>query len=77
MAKQPFGNIQKGGLHSDLGIKEGKPIPVSLLRRIMSAKMGTTMNNPTNVGKPQIRITGQLKRRANFALNAKTKFHHG
>lgn len=30
--KKPFGNLKKGALHSDLGIKQGEKIPVSRLK---------------------------------------------
>ena len=67
-------NIKQGALSQELGIPEEQNIPVTLLRRVKNAKAGTTVKNPTTKGKRSIRVTEEIKKQANFALNAKTKW---
>lgn len=55
---------KKGALRSQLGVKEGKTIPKSLLRRIVGAKTGTKIS----YGGKTFTVTTQLKRRALLAL---------
>jgi len=54
---------KKGALHRQLGIPEGKPIPVSLLKKIAKAEIGSKV-----AGK---KVTHLLKRRAVLALTLK------
>jgi len=63
--------IKKGALHRQLGIPEGVKIPVSLLEKIDRAEIGSTITNPTKVGKKRIKVTRLLKRRAVLALTFK------
>ena len=56
--------LKKGALRSQLGIKEGEKIPVSVLNAIKNTETGKTI---TFKGK-KIRVTTQLKRRAITAL---------
>jgi len=55
---------KKGALRAQLGIKEGETIPKSILQRIVNAETGTTISFK---GK-NIKVTTQLKRRAQLAL---------
>lgn len=61
-SKSPFGKIKKGALHRDMGIPQGKPIPLKALR----AKEAKDKKDHNVKG----------IRRDVFAINAKTKFHH-
>jgi hypothetical protein len=63
--------MKKGTLHRQLGIPQDKKIPVSLLNRIIAAKPGDTVTNPTSVGRKKIRVTRVLEKRANLAKNLK------
>jgi len=63
--------IKKGALSHDLGVPESKRIPITLLRAIQRADVGTTIHNPTTVGNATIMVTGRLKRRASLALTFK------
>lgn len=58
-----------GSLHRSLGIPKDKKIPVVLMRRIVSAKAGDVITNPTGVGRKKIKVTRRLEQRANMALN--------
>lgn len=55
---------RKGALRAQLGIKEGETIPKSILQRIVNAETGTSISFR---GK-SIKVTTQLKRRAQLAL---------
>lgn len=63
--------FKKGQLSHDLGIPEEKNIPLSLLRKIKQAPIGTTIKNPTKIGKSSIKITKKIKNRSVFAFNLK------
>jgi hypothetical protein len=60
-----------GTLHRQLEIPEDKKIPVSLLNKIISAKAGDVIVNPSKVGKRKIKVTRLLERRAILARNLK------
>ena len=60
-----------GALSRQLGIPIEKDIPTKLLLKIKRAKIGTTIRNPTKVGKRRIKVTRLLKRRAILALTLK------
>ena len=54
-----------------LGIDKEKKIPIALLNKIISAKAGDTIKNPTKVGKKNIKVTRRLERQAILARNLK------
>ena len=64
-------HLKKGVLHRQLGISPDKKIPLNLLNRIISAKAGETITNPTNLGRKRIKVTRLLEKRANLAKNLK------
>jgi len=64
-------NMKKGALSRQLGIPEKENIPVTLLKKIKNAKVGSTITNPTKTGKRKIKVTRKLKRRAVIALTLK------
>ena len=63
--------MKKGTLHRQLGIPKDKKIPMELLNKIIAAKPGDTITNPTGVGRKKIRVTRVLEKRANLARNLK------
>ena len=64
--------IEKPGtLHRQLGIPKGNKIPLVLLSKIISAKVGDVISNPSKVGKKKIKVTNLLERRAILAKNLK------
>lgn len=63
--------LKKGALSRQLGIPEKKNIPKSLLNKIVKAKAGQTITNPTKTGKRRIKVTRLLERRAIFARTLK------
>tara|TARA_Y100000310_G_scaffold263261_1_gene273369 strand:+ start:5713 stop:5934 length:222 start_codon:yes stop_codon:yes gene_type:complete len=64
-------HLKKGALHRGLGIDKEKKIPIALLNKIISAKAGDTIKNPTKVGKKNIKVTRRLERQAILARNLK------
>tara|TARA_Y100000310_G_scaffold332368_2_gene407805 strand:- start:867 stop:1103 length:237 start_codon:yes stop_codon:yes gene_type:complete len=60
-----------GTLHRQLEIPKDKKIPVSLLNKIISAKAGDVIVNPSKIGKRKIKVTRLLERRAILARNLK------
>ena len=60
-----------GKLHSDLGISKGKNIPMKLLDKIIKAKAGQRITNPTSVGKKKVLVTRKIEQRAILARNLK------
>ena len=60
-----------GKLHSDLGISKEKKIPMALLNKIVGAKAGDTITNPTSVGNKKIKVTRKVEQRAILARNLK------
>jgi len=63
--------IKKGALSKQLGIPEEKNIPMTLLNKIIKAKAGQTIKNPTRIGKKRIKVTRKLERRAILARTLK------
>ena len=63
--------IRKGTLSRQLGIPIEDNIPITLLRAIQNAKIGSTIKNPTKTGKAHIKVTRLLKRRAVLAITLK------
>lgn len=60
-----------GTLHKQLGIPRDKKIPMSLLNKIIKAKAGDTITNPSKLGKKKIKVTRLLEHRAILARNLK------
>lgn len=63
--------LKKGALSKQLGIPEKDNIPITLLDKIVSAKAGQTITNPTSVGRRRIKVTRLLERRSILARNLK------
>jgi len=63
--------VKKGALSRQLHIAEKKDIPMSLLNKIISAKAGETIRNPTKTGKRRIKVTRLLERRSILARTFK------
>ena len=64
-------HMKKGALSRQLGIPLEKNIPFSLLNKIISAKSGDIITNPTSIGKRKIKVTRLLEERAILARNLK------
>ena len=64
--------LKKGVLHKQLGISKDEKIPLSLLNKIISAKPGETITNPTNKGRKKIKVNRLLERRSILARNLKS-----
>ena len=64
-------HIKKSALSRQLGIPVEKNIPMSLLNKIVKAKEGDTITNPSSIGKKKIKVTRLLERRAILARNLK------
>ena len=60
-----------GTLHRQLDIPKDEKIPMTLLNRIIKAKAGDVIINPTKVGKSKIKVTRLLEERAILARNLK------
>jgi hypothetical protein len=63
--------LKKGSLSRQLGIKEEDNIPIALLDKIIKAKSGEVIINPTKKGKRRIKVTRLLERRSILARNLK------
>jgi len=61
-SNSPF-HIKKGALHKQLGFPKDAPIPTYILIAIKKATVGAKVKGHT--------VTPLLKKRANFALNAR------
>ena len=64
-------HLKKGVLHRQLGIPQDMKIPISLLNKIIAAKPGDVITNPSGKGRKRIRVTSVLEKRANLARNLK------
>ena len=62
---------KKGALSRQLGIPEKDNIPFTLLNKIIKAKPGQTITNPTKMGRRRIPVTRLLERRAILARTLK------
>lgn len=69
--KPALNNHKKGALSRQLGIPENKNIPMKLLNKIISAKAGQTIKNPTQCGNRKIKVTHLVERRSILARNLK------
>lgn len=58
-----------GSLHKDLEIPKETKIPATLLDKIISAKAGDTITNPTKTGKKRILVTRKIEQRAILVRN--------
>lgn len=58
-----------GKLHKELDIPKDEKIPIQLLNKIIKAKAGQTIKNPTTKGKKKILVTRGLERRTILARN--------
>ena len=63
--------IRKGALSNQLGIPEKDNISVALIEKIVSAKIGGVIVNPSKKGKRKIKVTRLLKLRVVLAKNLK------
>ena len=63
--------IKKGALSRQLGIPIKDNIPITLLNKIIKAKAGDTITNPTKSGKRRIKVTRLLERRSLLARTLK------
>jgi len=64
-------NHKPGALHTMLGVPKTNTIPFTLLENIRKAPIGSTIKNPTQIGKSHIKITRLVKSRSVLALNLK------
>jgi len=64
-------HLKRGVLHRQLGIPHNEKIPMGLLNKIISAKPGDTITNPSKLGKRKIKVTPVLEKRANLAKSLK------
>ena len=64
-------NLKEGALSRQLGIPVKRNIPITLLNKIVRAKIGQTFKNPTKTGNVMIHVTRKLKRRSVLAKNLK------
>ncbi len=64
-------HLKKGALHKELGVPLDKKIPRSLLDKIISAKAGEVITNPTKTGEKKIKVTRTIERKAILARNLK------
>lgn len=69
-------HMKKGALSKQLGVPLKKNIPITLLNKIVSAKAGQTISNPTKVGHKKVKVTRLLERRAILAKNLKSIRRH-
>lgn len=56
-------NFKKGALKKQLGIPETENVPLTLLKKLREAKIGSIVKNPTKIGRKFITVTTLLKRR--------------
>ncbi len=63
--------LKKGALSRQLDIPIKDDIPMTLLNKIIKAKAGDTITNPTKSGKRRIKVTRLLERRSILARNFK------
>ena len=63
--------LKKGALSRQLRIPVNENIPILLLNKIIAAKAGDTIINPTRTGKRRIKVTKLLEERAILAKTLK------
>jgi hypothetical protein len=59
-----------GSTHQLFGVPRNKKLPKTYLQAVVNAPLMTRVKNPTNIGKPEIKVTRLVKARANGILNA-------
>ena len=64
-------SLKEGALSRQLNIPISENIPVTLLKAIRDAEIGTIIKNPTKMGKQEIPVTPLLNRRVVLALTLK------
>jgi hypothetical protein len=64
-------HMKPGALSRQLGVPIKKNIPMKLLKKIVVAKAGQTINNPCKTGKRRIKVTHLVERRSILAINLK------
>lgn len=64
-------NLKEGALGKQLGIPVKENIPVTLLKKLKRAEVGTIVTNPTKIGRQEILVTTLLKKRVCLALTLK------
>lgn len=64
-------HIKNGALSRQLGVPLKKNIPMKLLKKVVAAKAGQTINNPCKTGKRRIKVTRLVERRSILAINLK------
>jgi hypothetical protein len=62
---------KEGSLHRMLGVPRSETIPFTFLETIRNTTIGKTAKNPTQIGKPSVKVTQLVKSRAVLALNLK------
>lgn len=62
---------KKGALSRQLGIPEEENIPMNLLNKIIKAREGDTISNPSSIGKKRIKVTRLLEERSILARTLK------
>lgn len=60
-------DIKKGALHKKLGIPQKQKIPPFLLQSLKNKESGTKVN----VKGKKVSVTPKMKKKVNFAINAK------
>jgi len=60
-----------GALSRQLGIPVKKDIPITLLKKVIKARPGQVIKNPTMLGKRKLKVTRLMERRAILAINLK------
>lgn len=63
--------VKKGALSRQLDIPIEKNIPKTLINKIVSAKIGDTIINPTELGKRRIHVTRLIHKRSVLAKTLK------
>lgn len=69
--REAFDPKKKGRLRKQLGVPADKRIPVTFMREIQKAPIGSKVKNPTDIGKKKVTITNLLKKRVNPVLTAR------
>lgn len=64
---------KRGTFQKSLGIPADKTVPLTLLKKIYNAKIGSTIMNPTKSGYKKIKITKLMKQRSALTLLIKSK----
>ena len=65
-----FATHKKGSMHRMLNVPKGEKIPRTFMQEIVDTPLGNIAHNPTQIGKPTIKVTHLVKARANGLLNA-------